>query len=241
METLFVAGFRALRSIFVPGMFGVFLWSIFITLLALIGFVVLISTFSGLIAAGVEDPSWAAAIPFMGTVGAALLAWILFPGIMPIIVNFFDARISRLIEAYDYPATVASNPTPFWPEFWPEFWHDARFSMLAIFLNILILPLYLLMPGLHLIPFYLLNGYLLGREFFVMAARRHIPIEQAIALRKKNGRIVLAAGVSLAFLATMPLINLVAPFWGIAIMVHLYHHLAGTPRSKLIINQTINQ
>ena len=232
MDMLLTASFRALKSVFAPGMFGVFLWSIFLTMLALIAFVVLAGYASGFLATQLDNPEWASILPFVGTLGAGLIAWFLFPGIMPIIVNFFDARIAYLIEARDYPESMATNPTAFWP----EFWHDARFSLMAVTLNILILPLYLFMPGLHLIPFYLLNGYLLGREFFVMAARRHIPIQEALVLRRKNGRTVLIAGVGLAILATLPLVNLLAPFWGIAVMVHLFHSVSPRPKAILVNN-----
>ena len=86
------------------------------------------------------------------------------------------------------------------------------------------MPLYLL-PLFNLCLFYLLNGYLLGREFFVMVARRHMPIETAEALRKAHSRPVTIAGIALALCATIPIANFFAPFWGIAVMTHLYHRL----------------
>src|SRR5262249_47955089 len=149
-----------------------------------------------------------------------MIAWFLFPGIMPVIVSFFDNRIADIIERQDYPAAPAQPA-----EFLPEMLHDLRFSCVTILLNILVLPLYLF-PLLFPFVFYGLNGYLLGREFFVMAARRHMPIVEAEALRKRHANSVLAAGVILTLLATIPIVNLFAPFWGIAIMVHLYHRLA---------------
>lgn len=228
MHALLQITLRALRSIFAPGMFGVFIWSLLITIGALSGFVL----FAGLLLHMMADSallSWW--VPYAGMWGAAALAWFLFPGIMPIFVNFFDARIAHLIERQDYPQSVASNPTPFWK----EFWHDVRFSLLAVTLNIVVLPLYLLMPGLHFLPFYLLNGYLLGREFFIMAARRHMPIDEAILLRRQHAQIILAAGTALAVMATLPLVNLVAPFWGVAVMVHLYHRVAANDEKPKLL------
>lgn len=230
MEIFIVSGLRAIRSVFAPGMFKIFFWSILITIAALIGFVFMASGLFQFVASYVNNQSWATALPWIGGLGSTMIAWFLFPGIMPIIVNFFDARIAQIIEHEDYPANVASYNNPFWV----EFWHDVRFSLMAVLLNILILPLYLLMPGLHFIPFYLLNGYLLGREFFVMAARRHIPIREAHALRLRHRKTVLASGVIIAMFATLPLLNLIAPFWGVAVMVHLYHRVTHTPDSQLI-------
>ena len=51
--------------------------------------------------------------------------------------------------------------------FWPELLHDLGFTVKALLLNILVLPLYLV-PVLNLVLFYWLNGRLLGREYFVM-------------------------------------------------------------------------
>lgn len=232
MELLLVSALRALRSTFAPGMFGIFIQSILITLLALIVFVMVISGVFVWVGSLLEAYPWAAGIPWLAGIGATMLAWFLFPGIMPIIVNFFDARIARLIEQHEYP----QHPATANPPFWEELRHDACFSLQALLLNILVLPLYLMIPILHLLPFYLLNGYLLGREFFVMAARRHMPITQAEALRREHGRCVLIAGIALAVLATIPLINLLAPFWGVAIMVHLFHQLLPMPDKQIEIH-----
>lgn len=220
MEILIISALRAIRSVFARGMFGVFVKSVLITLLALILFVFITSGIFAWIGSMMED-TWSTSIPWLVGIGATMLAWFLFPGIMPIIVNFFDAQIAGLIEDEEYPNRPARAVIPFWQ----ELRHDAKFSAQAILLNLLVLPLYLMIPVLHLLPFYLLNGYLLGREFFMMAARRHISIEEADALRKQHGRSVLFAGTMLAVLATVPLVNLLAPFWGVAIMVHLFHQL----------------
>lgn len=225
MEHLLISATRAVRSLFAPGMLGIFIWSVLLTVAVLIGFVIVMSGFFTWLAGQIHSD----ALAWVGTIGSMALAWMLFPGIMPIIVNFFDDRISRAIEQQDYPA----SPPLQQPDFWPELWHDVRFSAFAIFINILVLPLYLL-PVLNLFLFYLLNGYLLGREFFVMAARRHLPLGEAAALRRRHSKIVLAAGIALALVATLPILNLIAPFWGIALMVHLYHRLAGTPSSAVL-------
>ena len=97
---------------------------------------------------------------------------------MPVVVSFFDTKIIRLIEAHDYgntPPMLQGND---------DFWHDLGFSLKAIFWNIICLPLYLV-PVVNLCVFYVLNGYLLGREFFVMAARRHVPVSEADESRRK--------------------------------------------------------
>lgn len=226
MESLFVSFTKAIRSLFAPGMFGIFIASVIVTIFALGGFIFLTTMAANWWFAGDEDSYFQV---FGSFIFSVLLAWFLFPGIMPIIVNFFDVKIARSIEAQDYPA---SQPLAE-PLFWPEFWHDVRFSLFAITLNIMVLPLYFV-PLVNAVLFYVLNGYLLGREFFIMVARRHIALEEAKKLRKNYARYAFLAGVALAFCATIPILNLFAPFWGIAVMTHLYHALQKTPKAQVL-------
>jgi len=216
-SNLIAASFRALRSLFAPGMFGLFIVSVGVTIAALVGFVMCSGLFFSSLAAHLHGYAY---LTWIGTLGAGVIAWFLFPGIMPVIVNFFDNRIASIIEERDYPSKPVQSPA-----FWPELLHDAQFSGLTILLNIVVLPLYLV-PVINLVLFYILNGYLLGREFFVMAARRHISVHEAESLRKRHAKTVMIAGMMLTVLATIPIVNLFAPFWGIAVMVHLYHRLS---------------
>lgn len=224
MDHLIVSFFRAIRSLFAPGMGGVLVKSVLITIATLMLFIVITSHIFGFLATLTKDPSLAAMLPWLGGIGSMFAAWMLFPGIMPVIISFYDERIASIIERYDYPAAPPVRVA----DFWKELFHDMRFSAMVISLNLLVLPLYLV-PVVNIVTFPLLNGYLLGREFFVMVARRYMTIEEANALRLKHARAVLTAGIAVALLTVIPIVNLVAPFWGIAVMVHLYHRLERTP------------
>ena len=76
--------------------------------------------------------------------------------------------------------------------------------------------------------FYGANGWLLGREFFQMAARRHLHAPQAIALRKSNGVTVTALGAMIAVLLTVPVLNIAVPVLAAAAFTHLFHLIRGT-------------
>lgn len=73
---------------------------------------------------------------------------------------------------------------------------------------------------------YAANGWLLGREFFQMAARRHLPEEQASALRKANSGRITMAGALVAVALTIPLVNIAVPLLAAACFTHLYHLLS---------------
>ena len=74
--------------------------------------------------------------------------------------------------------------------------------------------------------FYGANGWLLGREFFQMAARRHLGAQDADALRRRRGFESTALGVGIALLLTVPVLNIVVPVLAAAAYTHLFHMLA---------------
>ena len=230
MDKLIYAAFRAVHSLFTYSMLKLFIKSIIVTLIALFGFIFLSGVFFDWLAHMLHAHAIAHFLPWLGSIGASIIAWMLFPGIMPLIISFFDETIALLIEKQDYPYAMPGAAQPFWP----NLWHDLRFSLKAIGLNILVLPLYLV-PMLNLCLFYVLNGYLLGHEFFCMVARRHLSLTETDALYQSSRSLIIAAGVLLALMATLPFFNLFAPFWGIATMVHLYHRLQSSPKQELIM------
>ena len=91
--------------------------------------------------------------------------------------------------------------------------------VLLVFL--LLGPLFLLGP---LIPFvfYAVNGYLLGREYFELVAMRRLDPDAARRLRRAHRGELFVAGVVMAFLLTLPVVNLLAPVVITAAMVHLF-------------------
>jgi uncharacterized protein involved in cysteine biosynthesis len=94
-----------------------------------------------------------------------------------------------------------------------------KLGLVTLALSLLVLPLYLV-PGVNLAVFLLLNGYLLGREYFeLVAGRRLAPAETRAARRAGRGS-VFAAGVVIAGLFAVPGLNLAAPVLATAFMVH---------------------
>ena len=100
-----------------------------------------------------------------------------------------------------------------------------RFFFVVAAVNIAALFL-LLVPGVNLIAFYVGNGYLLGREYFELAAMRHITPAQARALRKANRGKVFIAGLIIAGLASVPILNFLTPLFGTGFMVRVFKELA---------------
>ena len=76
--------------------------------------------------------------------------------------------------------------------------------------------------------FYGANGWLLGREFFQMAARRHLAEDEARDLRRRNTGRVTAAGALVAVALTVPVVNIAVPLLSAAAFTHLFHMISGT-------------
>lgn len=107
----------------------------------------------------------------------------------------------------------------------------ARFAALALVVNILALML-LLVPGVNAIAFLGANAYLMGREYFELAAMRYRTIEEARAMRSANSGYIFIAGLPIALFLSVPLLNLLTPLFGAAYMVRIHKRLSrGAPPS----------
>ena len=73
--------------------------------------------------------------------------------------------------------------------------------------------------------FWLVNGLLLGREYFTMVAIRRVGRVEAKRLRRRFGSTIWLAGTLLAIPLSIPLLNLLIPILGAATFTHLYHGL----------------
>lgn len=152
-------------------------------------------------------------------IGTGVLVWFLFPAILPLIAAMFLEQIADRIEMREYHIT---NP-PSLP-FWGEVASGLSFAAFSLFVNLLLLPFYLF-PLLFPFLYYPVNAYLLGREFFETCSARHVGRKEARELRKSYRLSVLLAGGLLVATVNTPVLNLFAPFIGVALMVHLYQKI----------------
>lgn len=108
---------------------------------------------------------------------------------------------------------------------------DLMFDSLSFFglivvVNLLGLVVYLLSTVAAPLVFWVVNGILLGREFFQLVAMRRIGRSGARQLRRRHRLEIWAAGVLMAVPLTIPVVNLCVPVLGAATFTHLYHRLA---------------
>jgi CysZ protein len=72
---------------------------------------------------------------------------------------------------------------------------------------------------------WVINGYLLGREYFVLVAARRLGRDAALDLRARHAGQIWLAGVLMAAPLSFPLVNLLVPVLGVATFTHLFHRL----------------
>jgi len=95
-------------------------------------------------------------------------------------------------------------------------------NLLALILVVILL---LIFPPAVPFVFWIVNGMLLGREYFTMVATRWVGRAEAKRMRSGYRGTIWAAGILMAIPLSVPLLNLVIPIIGAATFTHLYHGL----------------
>lgn len=166
-------------------------------------------------------PGWAGwlglAAAMIAGLALALGLGLLIAPVTAIIAGFFLDDVAEIVERQDYPEDPPGTALPLATAMLVS----ARFLLLVALGNLLALAL-LLVPGVNLVAFFVVNGYLLGREFFEFAAMRFRSEAEAKALRRRHGGTVFLAGLVIAAVLSVPLINLLTPLFAAAMMVHLH-------------------
>lgn len=169
-------------------------------------------------------------VPWIGAVQInGALSWgalVLFPLMSiflmaPVTAGFcglFAERVSDAVEDVHYPMARGLSID----------FLDGLLESLGIMGAVLLVTLVTLIATPFLGPlasvlFYGANGWLLGREFYQMAARRHLQAAQATELRQSHRMQATALGVLIALLLTVPVLNVLIPVLAAAGFTHLFH------------------
>jgi CysZ protein len=173
-------------------------------------------------------------LPFFGEIanmgaiisGGALIAmfllsaFLMFP-VASLVIGFFVEDIADAVEAKHYPHLPPADDIPF-----VDVMSDAaKFLGIMILANLLALIIYFASTLLAPIVFWVVNGFLLGREYFQMVAARRIGMEAASKLRKKHMIEIWFAGILMAIPLSIPVVNLLVPLLGVAVLTHQFHRI----------------
>ncbi|MFQ5912275.1 MAG: EI24 domain-containing protein [Nitrospinota bacterium] len=162
----------------------------------------------------------------LGGLAVVVLTWLLFPAVATLVITFFLEGIIVVIEARYYPELPAHRT----PSLGESLVVAFRLTSITVFVNLLVFPLYFF-PAIGLAASYLLNAYLLSREYFELVAIRRMDPKSTRRFRKRHRGRLLLAGLLIAFLFVVPVVNLLAPIIAAAFMVHVFVQLRGARES----------
>ncbi|RBP17155.1 CysZ protein [Roseiarcus fermentans] len=146
---------------------------------------------------------------------------VLAPPTVSLVASFYLDDIAAIVERSLDPRGVPGRPLPLWP----SLVFGLRFALLSIVVNVAVLAL-TIFTGVGLAAFFVLNGYLLGREYFQLAAMRHMSAAEARDLFDRHWLEVFAAGAIVAALVAVPVLNLLTPLFATAFLTRVYKRFA---------------
>ncbi|MEC9344387.1 MAG: sulfate transporter family protein [Pseudomonadota bacterium] len=135
--------------------------------------------------------------------------------------GIFLDDVAAAVEARHYPADPPGEPMAILP----GIVLSAKFLAVVAAANFVALLLVIL-PGVNFAIFFLVNAYLIGREYFQFAAMRFRTEQDAARLRRSHALTVFLAGLVVTGFMAVPILNLATPIFAAALMVHLHKKLA---------------
>jgi CysZ protein len=167
-------------------------------------------------------------LSIFASLGIITGALFLMPAVTALVGSFFVDEVGEAVEQEHYPLEPAGRALPFLP----ALVEGIKIAALALLVYLCALP-FVLFAGLGFVILFLANAYLLGREYFELAAMRFRPQDEAKAMRKTNAAYLFTAGMFIAAFVSIPIMNLATPIFAMAFMVHVHKKLSGA-RAELI-------
>ncbi len=232
------AAVKALAQMFSPPFRRVLLKSIGLAILVLILFGIALQRLMAWLAAqGAQQLE-----PILGPGLQAplqVLIWVMWFGLMAgaifvmpmvtaFVASFFSDEIAAEVEHVHYPADPPGMPI----SATRGLVEGVKTGLLTVLVYLIALPL-LLFAGMGFLIFFMANAYLLSREYFLLAAMRFQPVEEARILRKRHQTRIFTAGLFIAVFVSIPILNLATPLFAMALMTHMHKKIAGQRRELI--------
>jgi CysZ protein len=156
----------------------------------------------------------------LAAIGAGLVLFVAFFFMMSPVVAIFAGlfldNIAARVEQRHYPQDAVGTPL----SGYRAMATSLQFAGLVLLVNLAALPL--IFTGIGAAALVTINAYLLSREYFEMIAMRHLAVEDARLLRKRNAPAIFVAGFIPALLSLVPIVNLVVPLFATSYFVHIF-------------------
>jgi CysZ protein len=146
---------------------------------------------------------------------------LLAPPTASVVASFYLDNIADAVEREIDPLGPRGRPLPL-PA---SLSVGLRFAALSLLVN-LAEPALTLFTGVGFVASFVLNGYLLGGEYFELAAMRYLLFPPTAELRRERSFDVFVAGMIVAGFVAVPLLNLFTPLFATAFMTRIMKRLA---------------
>jgi CysZ protein len=155
------------------------------------------------------------------TLGIITGALFLMPAVTAFVGSFFVDEIAEEVERTHYsmepPGTALA--------LFRALIEGINTTLLTVIVYLVAVPL-LFVAGIGLVVLFLANAYLLSREYFILAAMRFRPPNEAKAMRRAYRGQIFLAGLLIAMFVSIPIVNLATPLFAMAMMVHMHKRLS---------------
>lgn len=213
--------FRSLGQIFSPALRSIFWRSIALTILLL---VIAASAVTSLMSWMIEQSGWLQTYPWIETVlvfltgfGITITALYVLPAASMLVAGFFLDDVAAKIETQDYPSDRPGAPM----STGSALIDGVQFFFVMLGANVIALFL-ILLPGINIAAFFVVNAYLFGREYFYLIAGRHESRATVARLYQDHAGTIFGAGFMIAIFVFIPLLNLLTPLFATVLMVHVF-------------------
>jgi CysZ protein len=147
----------------------------------------------------------------------------LMPAISSLVASLFVDDVADHVEREYYPTERPGVALPFGV----AMREGLKAAGLTILVYLIALP-FVFLAGAGFLIFFLATAWLLGREYFELAAMRFRSPAEAKAMRRDNAATVFTAGLVIAAFVSIPIVNLATPMFGMAFMVHMHKRMSGS-------------
>ena len=169
-----------------------------------------------------------AVIGWVGLPVFLFLSAILMVPVASAFMGIFLEQVADAVEDRHYPGLAPARPIGLLE----GLVDSGKFLGVVVAVNLVALVGYVILAPIAPILFWLVNGYLLGREYGQLVALRRRDAAGAYAFRRANSGRLFLAGVVMAVPLTIPVINLLVPILGAATFTHLYHMFSARNPSR---------
>src|SRR6202000_2381755 len=141
--------------------------------------------------------------------GIVFGAVLLMPAVTSLVASIFVDEVADHVEREYYPAEQPGTALPFSS----AMVEGTKPALLTVLVYLIALP-FVFIAGAGFLIFFIATAWLLGREYFELAAMRFRSHAEAKAMRKQNAALVFTAGLVIAAFVSIPIVNLATTLFG---------------------------